>query len=101
MTGIFAVFRRCAQTTQNGDAVLAGQHDIQQNQLRLAFFQSSGQRRTVLEAISLKTGVAQRVHHQFADTRIIFHTDISYCYTPISVSAPPLPRRALRFYASR
>ena len=63
-----------SQGFQDSDAVLVGQHDVQQNQLRLGAAQAVEQPRTVPEALRLKARRPQGVQHQLPDAVIVLYT---------------------------
>ena len=64
---------QAAQTAKDRDAVLAGQHDVEQDEVGFRAAQGSRQRRAVRKSARLHAGVLQGIDDKFADARIVLH----------------------------
>ena len=74
---------RLAQIAQQRNAVLAGQHHVQQHQLRRLRFQRRAEAGAVGKATGLKTRGIQRIYLDLADAGVILHA-------PDHVNSSPL-----------
>ena len=63
-----------AQLFQYFNAVLAGQHDVEQDKLRRLRTHRLPERLASGEALRFKAGGTQRIQHQLADAGIVLHT---------------------------
>ena len=65
---------QAAQTAQDGNAVLAGEHDVEQHKIRHMLAHGLPERAALGKAPRLKAGRAQRIQYQLADAGVVFHT---------------------------
>ena len=64
---------QAAQTAQDGNAVLAGEHDVEQDEVGLFGPQGGEQRRAVGEAARLHAGVLQGIDNKLTNACIVLH----------------------------
>ena len=81
--GNIAGTRRLAQKAQQRNAVLSGQHHIQQHQLRQFRFQCGAKAAAVGKAAGLKACGIQGIHLDLADAAVILHTPDHVISSPL------------------